>query len=111
MLNSIEKYRNLIQENPNNDLLRFSLGKILFDAGQYREAKEQFETAILIKPDWMAVQILIAKCELQLGNQAAARVATEKAHLLAKKQNHQGPLKETRQMLDQLQQANSPSQT
>jgi tetratricopeptide (TPR) repeat protein len=91
MNDSIARYEQMVQQFPNNDLARFSLGKALFDAGEFARAKEQLELALHKKPDWMVVQILVGKCELALGNTACAKAAFEKALQLAIDQNHEGP--------------------
>jgi Flp pilus assembly protein TadD len=98
----IERYRKLAEDYPENELARFSLGKAFFDQGQFALAKEQFEWALTRKPAWMAVEILLAKCELALGHRVAARAALERAHALACQQHHAGPLAETEQLLEQI---------
>jgi tetratricopeptide (TPR) repeat protein len=98
----IVRYQELLERFPDNELARFSLGKAYFDAGQFLPAREQFEIALKKKPDWMAVQILLGKCELSLGNREAARTAFERARLLAIEQNHDGPRDEMEQALADL---------
>ncbi len=102
MNEAIARHKKLLEQYPNNELARFSLGKALFDNGQIQEAKEQFDLAITKKPDWMVVQILIGKCQLALGNAAAARTSFERARQLAIEQNHEGPLAEMDQLLSEL---------
>jgi Flp pilus assembly protein TadD len=102
MSDLIARYTKLVTQHPQNELARFSLGKALFDAGQFAEAKEQFQTALAKKPDWMVVQILLGKCELSLGNREAARSALVRARDLAREQNHEGPLVEMEELLGQL---------
>jgi len=99
MNEAITRHQKLLEQYPDNELARFSLGKAYFDAGQIQEAKEQFDHAIAKKPDWMVVQILIGKCELTLGHKAEAKTAFELAKQLAIEQNHEGPLAEMEQML------------
>lgn len=98
----ITKYQKLLEQYPNNELARFSLGKAYFDAGQFTEAKAQFEQALARKPDWMVVQILLGKCELSLGNKAAAKSSFERALKLAIEQHHEGPQAEMEQTLAEL---------
>ena len=101
-LDPFQRQRLLVQQHPNNELARFSLGKALYDAGQNEEAREQFRIALSKKPDWMAVQILIGKCDLALGDRDSARTALERARDLALSQHHEGPLAEVEQMLSEL---------
>lgn len=102
MNEAIARHKKLLEQYPENELARFSLGKAYFDAGQISDAKEQFDRAIAKKPDWMVVQILIGKCELALGNKSAAKDSFERARQLAIQQNHEGPLAEMEQMLAEL---------
>jgi len=99
---AIARYQKLLEQYPDNELARFSLGKALFDLGDLRAAKEQFEVALSRKPTWMVVQILLGKCELGLGNRPAAIAAFERARKLAIEQDHQGPLEEMNQQLEEL---------
>ncbi|MDB6032859.1 MAG: DnaJ-like protein [Verrucomicrobiales bacterium] len=100
----ITKYQKLLDQYPNNELARFSLGKAYFDAGQFSEAKSQFEQALARKPDWMVVQILLGKCELSLGNKPGAKDCFEHALKLAIDQHHEGPQAEMEQLLAELDQ-------
>ena len=102
MNEAIARHKKLLEQYPNHELARFSLGKALFDVGQVQEAKEQFDFAIAKKPDWMVVQILIGKCELALGHNVEAKSAFERAKQLAIAQNHEGPLAEMEQLLSEL---------
>ncbi len=102
MNEAIARHQKLLEQYPENELARFSLGKALYDDGQIQEAMEQFNLAIAKKPDWMVVQILIGKCELALGNKDAAKISFERAKQLAIEQNHEGPLAEMEQMLAEL---------
>jgi len=99
MNEALIRHRKLLEQYPNNELARFSLGKAYFDLGQFSEAKEHFAIALSRKPDWMVVQILIGKCELALGDKMAAKAAFERAKQLAIAQNHEGPLAEMEQIL------------
>ena len=102
MNETIARYQKMLEQYPTNELARFSLGKALFDAGEFVKAKEQFEIAISRKPDWMVVQILIGKCQLALGDKLAAKTAFERALQLAIEQHHEGPQAEMEQALADL---------
>lgn len=100
MNENIERYRKLLEQYPNNELARFSLGKAYFDLEQFADAKREFQLALAKKPDWMVVQILIGKCDLSLGDKPAAKTAFERARQLATEQNHEGPLAEMNEILE-----------
>ena len=98
----VTRYEKMVEQFPQNELARFSLGKALFDAGDFERAKEHLEVALAKKPDWMVVQILIGKCDLALGDKAAAKTAFERALKLAIEQHHEGPQAEMEQALAEL---------
>jgi tetratricopeptide (TPR) repeat protein len=102
MNESIERHLKMVEQYPNNELARFSLGKAYFDAGDFTKAKEHFDVALAKKSDWMVVQILIGKCDLALGKKSEAKAAFEKAKQLAIEQHHEGPLAEMEQLLAEL---------
>ena len=102
MNDAIARYQKLLEQYPNNELARFSLGKAWFDLGQFANAREQFTLALERKPGWMVAQILIGKCELALGDSPAAKAAFERARQLALDQNHEGPLEEMNQLLAEM---------
>lgn len=99
---AFERHRKMVEQYPDNELARFSLGKALYDSGDIPAAHEQLKIALAKKPDWMVVQILIGKCELAEGNPTAARAAFERALALAIAQNHEGPRAELEQLLTEL---------
>jgi uncharacterized protein HemY len=102
MNETIARYEKMVEQFPENELAQFSLGKALFDAGEFARAEEHFKAALAKKPDWMVVQILIGKCGLALGHKASAKAAFERALQLAIAQNHEGPQMEMEQMIGEL---------
>ena len=102
MNDTIARHEKMVEQFPQNELARFSLGKALFDVGEFARAKEHLVVALTKKPDWMVVQILIGKCELALGNTAGTKCAFERALQLAIDQHHEGPQMEIEQALAEL---------
>ena len=102
MNETIARHEKMVAQFPQNELARFSLGKALFDAGEFARAQEHLAVALAKKPDWMVVQILIGKCELAAGHQAGAKAAFERALQLAVAQHHEGPQAEMEQALAEL---------
>jgi len=98
----IAKYEGLLQARPNDELLRFSLGKALYDAGRLPEAETQLRAALAAKPDWMVVTMLLAKLALQRDDKTEARRLYEKGLELAIAQDHEGPEEEIRAALAKL---------
>ena len=98
----IAKYEALLQQRPNDELLLFSLGKALYDAGHLPEAEARLAAALKAKADWMVVTMLLAKLALQRNDAAAARAHYESALKLAIDQEHKGPEEEIRAALAKL---------
>lgn len=98
----ITKYTALLEKRPEDELLLFSLGKALYDAGRFPEAEEKLRAALATKPDWMVVTMLLGKITRQNGDIAAARTLYEKALQLAIDQHHEGPEEEVRAILADL---------
>ena len=78
MAGAMDGKRELVQRHPTNELARFSLGKALFDHGEFKEASEHLGVALERKPDWMVVQILLGKCALAAGDRDGARAALDR---------------------------------
>ena len=102
MNDAIARHQKMVEQFPQNELARFSLGKALYDAQQFAAAKEHFTIALAKKPDWMVVQILLGKCALALGDKPAAKLAFQRALALALAQHHEGPQMEMEQALAEL---------
>jgi Flp pilus assembly protein TadD len=98
----IAKYEALLKSRPDDELLRFSLGKALLDAGRVDEAEKELRTALAAKDDWMIVTMLLAKIAGQKGDNAAAKQMWERGLQLAIEQNHEGPEEECRAELAKL---------
>jgi Flp pilus assembly protein TadD len=98
----IAKYEGLLQQRPGDELLHFSLGKALYDAGRFPEAERQLQQALAARGDWMVVTMLLAQCALRRNDSATARALYEKALQLSIDQDHEGPEAEIRAALAQL---------
>jgi predicted Zn-dependent protease len=98
----IAKYEALLKARPEDELLRFSLGKALLDAGRVDEAEHELHTALAAKDDWMIVTMLLAKIAGHKGDKAAAKQLWERGLQLAIAQHHEGPEDECRAELAKL---------
>ena len=92
----IAKYEGLLKARPKDELIMFSLGKALLDAGRLVEAETMLRLALEKKPDWMIVTMLLAKIADQNKDLTGARALWEKGLELAIAQNHEGPEEECR---------------
>jgi len=98
----IAKYEGLLKDRPEDELLHFSLGKALYDAGRVPEAEAHLRIALNAKPDWMVVTMLLAKIALQRDDETEARLLYQKGLELAIDQHHEGPEEEIRAALAKL---------
>jgi Flp pilus assembly protein TadD len=98
----IAKYEALLKSRPDDELLRFSLGKALLDAGRVDEAESELRTALAAKEDWMIVTMLLAKIAGQKGDKASAKEMWERGLQFAIDQHHEGPEEECRAELAKL---------
>jgi Flp pilus assembly protein TadD len=98
----IAKYEALLKARPQDELIKFSLGKALLDAGRVEEAEAQLRAALELKPDWMIVTMLLAKIAGQKNDRVEAKALWQKGLELAVAQHHEGPEEECRAELAKL---------
>jgi Flp pilus assembly protein TadD len=98
----IAKYEGLLKARPNDELILFSLGKALIDAGRLVEAEAYLRLALEKKPDWMIVTMLLAKIADQKEDLTTAKALWEKGLELAIAQHHDDPADECRAELARL---------
>ena len=98
----IAKYEALLKSRPDDELLRFSLGKALLDAGRVDDAERELRAALAAKDDWMIVTMLLARIADLNKDMVTAKALWEKGLELAIAQNHEGPMEECRAELQRL---------
>lgn len=99
MKDPVAHFKAVLEQCPEDELAMFSLGKACYEAGDYAGAQASLTHAVALKKDWMAAWILLGQCEMAMGHRDAAREIFQRAHQLAKVQNHRGPLAETVRLL------------
>ncbi len=97
-----ERFKGLVEKNPDSELFRFSLAQALFQEGQMAEAEPHLRVCIEKKPDWMVAHIALGKALIELGRREEARPILQAAHQLAIEQNHEEPEAELSALLKQL---------
>ena len=100
----IAKYEGLLKARPNDELIMFSLGKALLDAGRVDEADAVLRMALDKKPDWMIVTMLLARIAGQKKDIITEKEFWQKGLKLAIDQNHEGPMEECRAELARIEQ-------
>lgn len=97
---NVQRFQELVSNNPNNELFRFSLAQALIDEDRHEEAIEQLDLCLEKKSDWMVAEILKGKSLLALGRKEEAKPVLERSLQLAIEQNHETPEAEVRQLLE-----------
>lgn len=72
LADQIARFRNMAQEDPDNDLAHFRLGQFLMDDGQYEEAAKSFRRTLEITPEFSKVFQLLGECYLKLDKKEQA---------------------------------------
>ena len=68
----IEQFRKMANDDPNNELGHFSLGRALLDGGQFAEAVHSFDRALAINPNLSKAYQLAATALLRTDKRDAA---------------------------------------
>jgi predicted Zn-dependent protease len=99
---SVERYRQLVAQHPENELFHFSLAQVLLRENRAPEALQHLRFCTEHKADWMMPRILLGKALLGLGRKREARPWLEAALALAVGQSHETPERELRAVLAEM---------
>ncbi len=102
MPSRVAQFQGLVDQQPDNELFRFSLAQALAAEGRVAESLPHYEYCVRKKPDWMMARILLGKALLQLERRADAKPLLEAALALAIEQHHEDPERELRGLLADL---------
>jgi predicted Zn-dependent protease len=97
-----DDWKALLEDEPANELLRFSLAKALLDERRWSEAVPHFRILIEDKPDYAIAWGFLARALLEAGDRDGARVACEKGLPVARAFNHDVPIEEIEAVLEEL---------
>jgi uncharacterized protein HemY len=68
-----EMFRKLLEKDPDNPMILFSLGTELFKEGRYPEAREHLARAVENKPDYSVAYRTLGRAHYELHENAEAR--------------------------------------
>ena len=68
-----EMFRKLLERDPENPMVLYSLGNELFKEGKYSEAREYLSRAVRNKPDYSVAHRTLGRALYELGENAEAR--------------------------------------
>lgn len=66
-------FRKLLQRDPDNPMVLYSLGTELFKEGRYAEAREHLARSVENKPDYSVAYRMLGRSHYELGEDAEAR--------------------------------------
>ena len=78
-----EMFRRLLEKDPNNAMILFSLGTELFKEGRYQEATGLLARAVENKPDYSVAYRMLGRAHYELREDAEARRVFEKGREVA----------------------------
>jgi predicted Zn-dependent protease len=97
-----DRFKKLVEQNPENELYRFSLAQALVKEDRPAEAEPHLRACIEKRSDWMVAYIMLGKALVDLGRSNEARPIFESALQLAIEQQHEDPEAELRALLEQM---------
>ena len=91
-----------LDEDPSDELLRFSYAKALMDEKHWALAAVQFDLLTQNNPEYAISWAFLAKCRLRSGDRDGARLACENGLPVTRRQKHETPEEEMRAVLEEL---------
>lgn len=101
-MRSSKDWQALLEDEPDNELILFSLGKAYLDEKNFPQAEKAFQSLTDKFPDYALAWSYLARCKLQNGDREGARAACEKGLPVARAQKHETPEMEIQAVLDEL---------
>lgn len=68
-----QMFRELLERDPDNPMILYSLGNELFKEGEYAEARDHLRRAVENKPDYSVAYRTLGRAHFDLGENAEAR--------------------------------------
>jgi predicted Zn-dependent protease len=78
-----EMFRKLLERDPNNPMVLYSLGNELFKEGKYQEARDHLRRAVENKPDYSVAYRMLGRAHYELREDAEAREVFERGREVA----------------------------
>ncbi len=89
-----EMFRKLLEKDPENPMILFSLGNELFKEGEYTEARTHLRRAIENKPDYSVAYRTLGRAHYELHENAEARRVFTEGREVAEKNGDLQTVKE-----------------
>src|SRR5918998_1620118 len=89
-----DMFRKLLQRDPRNPMVLYSLGNELFKEGRYGEARDHLQRAVANKPDYSVAYRMLGRTHFELHENAEARNVFLKGKEVAQKNGDLQTVKE-----------------
>ncbi len=89
-----DMFRRLLERDPNNPMVLYSLGNELFKERKYPEAREHLARAVQNKPDYSVAYRVLGRTLFELGENAEARRVFAEGREVAQKNGDLQTVKE-----------------
>ena len=99
---SEEELLELLEEDPDDFMLRYGLGMEYFRGEKYADAVAAFEHTIRLQPDYSVAYRELARCWLRLGQSEKARPILIKGRQVATNKSDLQVIKDIEQLLREL---------
>lgn len=73
-INPLNVFEKLVRLDPESPLSHFSLGRALYQAGNYNAALDAFRASLDCDPDYLLAYLMSGQCHEKLGAAEAARL-------------------------------------
>ena len=77
-------FRKLLEKDPENPMVLYSLGNELFKEGSYGEARDHLQRAVENKPDYSVAYRMLGRAHYEIHEDAEARSVFEKGKEVAR---------------------------
>ncbi len=89
-----EMFRKLLERDPDNPMILYSLGNELFKEGRYPEARDYLRRAVENKPDYSVAYRTLGRAHVELREDAEARRVFAEGRRVAEKNGDLQTVKE-----------------
>ena len=89
-----DMFRKLLEKDPKNPMILYSLGNELFKEGHYREASDLLQRAVENKPDYSVAYRMLGRAHFELHENSEARSVFLKGKEVAQKNGDLQTVKE-----------------
>jgi predicted Zn-dependent protease len=98
-----EMFRKLLERDPQNPMVLYSLGNELFKEGRYEEARDHLQRAVENKPDYSVAYRMLGRTHYELHENTEARSVFLKGREVAQRNGDLQTVKEIDVFLRRLQ--------